>query len=99
MNETTVKPMAIAKVKIPPILLIAFILSIPLAAQKVTIAKKITSKPLIIGLKIIPINATFSLVDPSSHEKIPPLIPLKAAPYSAKISADGKKNKIAVTIY
>ena len=44
MNETTVKPMAIAKVKIPPILLIAFILSIPLAAQKVTIAKKITSK-------------------------------------------------------
>ena len=36
--------MAIAKVKIPPILLIAFILSIPLAAQKVTIAKKITFK-------------------------------------------------------
>ena len=36
--------MAIAKVKIPPILLIAFILSIPFAAQKVTTAKKITSK-------------------------------------------------------
>ena len=36
--------MAIPKVKTPPILLIAFILSIPFAAQNVTIAKKITSK-------------------------------------------------------
>ena len=47
----------------------------------------------------VPINATFSLVDPSSQEKIPPFIPLNAAPYSAKINADGKKNKMAVTIY
>ena len=30
----------------------------------------------------VPINAIFSLVDPSSQEKIPPLIPLKAGGYS-----------------
>ena len=71
----------------------------PWQHRKLRLLRRSLPKPLIIGLKIIPINATFSLVDPSSHEKIPPLIPLKAAPYSAKISADGKKNKIAVTIY
>ena len=99
MNETTVKPMAIAKVKIPPILLIALFYQFPWQHRKLRLLRRSLPNPLIIGLKIIPINATFSLVDPSSHEKIPPLIPLKAAPYSAKISADGKKNKIAVTIY
>ena len=42
----------------------------------------------------VPIKAVFSLTEPLSQEKIPPLTPLKAAPYSAKIKADGKKNKI-----
>lgn len=133
------KPIAIAKVKIPPILLMAFILSIPLAAQKVTIARKTTSKIPKSWVEVngpkyqlcvvscpniavdtetkknwvdetnqttqadsqikVPMNATFSLVEPSNQENIPPLIPLKAAPYSAKINADGKKNKIADTIY
>lgn len=137
--DTKVKPMVIAKVKKPPTLLTAAILSTPLAAKKVTTTKNITSKisnncvddklkkcqlcvvswpEIAVDTETkknwvddtsqttqaasqikVPINAVFSLTDPLSQEKIPPLTPLKAAPYSAKINAEGKKNKIAVIMY
>ena len=47
----------------------------------------------------VPIKAVFSLTEPRNQEKIPPLAALNEAPYSANISADGKKNSTAVTMY
>ena len=47
----------------------------------------------------VPIKAGFSPIEPLSQEKMPPLAALNEAPYSANIKAEGKKNKIAVTIY
>lgn len=47
----------------------------------------------------VPIKAGFSPTEPRIQEKIPPRAALNEAPYSANIIADGRKNKMAVTIY